>query len=176
MKVITISGMAESGKDTCANILKEKLEAQGKRCLIVHYADLLKFYAKQYFKWNGVKDASGRTLLQKLGTDIVRTRDPNYWVNSVASFIYVFQNDFDYIFIPDTRFPNECNCMKENFDTITLKINRPFHENNLSPEQRLHPSETALNSFEFDYEIITEEGLNNLTKHVYEFIYNFYLN
>jgi hypothetical protein len=176
MKVICIAGQAEAGKDTCANILKEKLESQGKKCLIVHYADLLKFYARQYFGWSGTKDNEGRTLLQKLGTDIVRTRDPDYWVNAVASFIYLFQKDFDFFLIPDTRFPNECNCMSENFDTITLKVERPDHQNNLTPEQRLHPSETALNNFIFDCTIITEEGLDNLAIHIGEFIQHFSLN
>lgn len=172
MIIVTISGKAESGKDTSALMLKEKLERDDKKCLIVHYADLLKFYAKQYFGWSGNKDNEGRTLLQKLGTDIVRARQPDFWVNAVANFIEVFESDYDYFFIPDTRFKGEIyHLLDRNFRVITLKVNRPNHQNNLTPEQRLHPSETSLDDFVFDYEIMNLEGLNNLEREVDIFVF-----
>ena len=40
MKVITISGKAQNGKDTTAGLLKAALEADGYKVLITHYADL----------------------------------------------------------------------------------------------------------------------------------------
>ena len=45
MKVITISGKAQNGKDTTAGLLKAALEADGYKVLITHYADLLKYIA-----------------------------------------------------------------------------------------------------------------------------------
>ena len=62
MSVIMISGKAESGKDFTASILKEELEKKGRKILIVHYADYLKFIAKEYFGWDGVKDEKGRNI------------------------------------------------------------------------------------------------------------------
>ena len=46
MKVITISGKAQNGKDTTAGLLKAALEADGYKVLITHYADLLKYICK----------------------------------------------------------------------------------------------------------------------------------
>ena len=68
MKIINISGKAMAGKDTCALILKEKLESKNKKVLITHFADLVKYVSKQFFNWNGIKDEQGRTILQRIGT------------------------------------------------------------------------------------------------------------
>ena len=48
MKVITISGKAQNGKDTTAGLLKAALEADGYKVLITHYADLLKYICLLY--------------------------------------------------------------------------------------------------------------------------------
>ena len=66
VKVITISGYAQAGKDLSAQLIKEKMALRGKKVLILHYGDYLKFIAKEYFGWDGKKDEKGRTLLQCL--------------------------------------------------------------------------------------------------------------
>ena len=71
MRIIAISGHAQNGKDTTANIIKKHLEERGDKVLIVHYADLLKFICTKYFDWDGQKDEKGRHLLQYIGTDII---------------------------------------------------------------------------------------------------------
>ena len=65
MKVIGIAGKAESGKSSFASILKEELEGQGKKVLLINYGDFVKFIAEKYYNWNGEKDVNGRALLQK---------------------------------------------------------------------------------------------------------------
>ena len=42
MNVITISGKAQSGKDTTAKLLKEQLEDMGYSILITHYEEAAK--------------------------------------------------------------------------------------------------------------------------------------
>ena len=49
MRVLLISGKAESGKDTFANLLKNELTLQNKKVLICHYADLVKYVATNFF-------------------------------------------------------------------------------------------------------------------------------
>lgn len=49
MKVICISGKAQHGKDTSANLLKMMLEADGYKVLIAHYGDLVKYICKTFF-------------------------------------------------------------------------------------------------------------------------------
>lgn len=153
-KVITISGYAESGKDTVAKKLKDSLEKRGQRVVITHYADMLKYICKQYFGWDGKKDEKGRALLQHLGTDVVRAKDPNYWVYMMVKIIDMFKDEWDFVLIPDCRFPNEAEIMKERFHGRAVRVVRPDYVNHLTPEQRNHPSETSMNDYTFDYLVV----------------------
>lgn len=170
MTVITISGKAESGKDTSANILKEKLEDMGYSVLITHYADLLKYICKQFFGWDGKKNEEGRTLLQRVGTEGVRVKKPDYWVDFIKSILEIFEDEWDFVLIPDTRFPNEIESMKEDFECISVQINRPNYKNHLTEEQRQHTSETALDDFKFDYKINNPGNLGGLADEVNKLI------
>jgi hypothetical protein len=168
---IFISGKAEAGKTTVANMLKSRLELKGRRVALVSFADYLKYVAKKYFNWSGAKDQSGRELLQKLGTDMVRSRQPDFWANTVARFIRVFCNDFDYFISDDTRFIEEINCLKSYYlPSMSIRVKRIDFENTLTPEQRLHPSETSLDNYQFNYVIESKSGLENLEKKVDKFI------
>jgi len=175
-KIIAIAGKAEAGKDTFALFMEKYFKKTNKKVLIMHFADELKFYAKKYFGWNEKKDKPGRELLQQLGTNIVRSKNINYWVESIARFINIFYSEFDYFILADCRFPNEIDFLKQNkFPTISIRINRPNHENSLTTEQRLHLSETALDNYKFDYIIDTDEGLDKLEIEVDKFISAFNL-
>lgn len=154
MEVITISGKARHGKDTCALMLKELLEEDGKSVIITHYADYLKYIAMEYYGWDGKKDAKGREILQKLGTDKARANNPNIWVNVLIELARAIGEDFDYMILGDCRFPNEINRWKINgYKTHTIKVERDV-ESNLTDEQKSHPSEIALDDFNFDAVII----------------------
>lgn len=167
MDVILISGKAQHGKDTLALAAKEYLEDKGKRVLILHYADYMKYIAKEYFGWNGKKDSVGRNLLQQLGTNLVRKVDENYWVDTVIRFITVFEDEWDCIIVPDTRFPNEIEQMKEaGFNVLSLRVKRPNFDSPLSEEQQKHPSETALDSYSFDCVIMNDSTISNLSKKI----------
>lgn len=158
MKVICISGKAQHGKDTVAACLVESLRAKGKKVLLTHYADLLKYICRTYFDWNGEKDEIGRTILQKVGTEGVRSKDPNFWVNFIVKILQFFPNEWDYVVIPDTRFPNEIEVLRENnIDTILVRVERPGFISPLTVEQQNHPSETSLDDYKYDY-VIHNDG------------------
>jgi len=167
MKILMISGKSGSGKDTFANIMREKLS--NKKCITLHYADLVKYYLKQYYNWNGVKDEKGRTLLQQLGTNKVRAKFPDYWAETIAKFLAAIPNDFDCAFIPDARFPNEIEVVKQyNPDALSIRIERYDEKGNnyinpaFTQEQLNHPSETSLDDYEdFDY-IVSNSDLTEL--------------
>ena len=151
MKIICISGKAQHGKDTTAGILREILEERGKKVLIAHFGDLVKFVAEKYFGWDGKKDERGRTLLQYVGTDRVRTKSPDYWVDFVVSMLTFFDGEWDYVLIPDCRFPNEYEIFKySGFDATLIRVERPGFDNGLTEEQKAHPSETALDGYPYD--------------------------
>lgn len=170
MKIFCISGKAQHGKDTTANFMCEALEEKGKSVLIFHYADLLKYIAKQYFGWDGVKDENGRKLLQELGTDVIRKKNPDYWVMFAVGFLRLFIDRWDYVLIPDCRFPNEINVLKEaGFDVTHIRVKRPNFDNGLTPEQQWHPSEIALDNIKAD-QIITNAGTLNDLKELMDLV------
>ena len=163
MKVICISAKAQHGKDTVASFMKECLEAKGKRVLVTHYADLLKYICKTFFNWDGQKDEKGRTLLQQVGTESIRSQDENYWVAFVADMLYFFGDRWDYVLIPDTRFPNEIDYLKDaGFEVLYIRVIRENFETSLTEEQQKHPSETALDEYEADVILYNDSTLENL--------------
>lgn len=164
MKVIAISGHAQNGKDTTANMLNEKLVAKGKRVLITHYADLLKYICKTFFDWDGKKDERGRHILQYVGTDVIRQKMPDYWVDFIVSILDLFGESWDYVLIPDSRFPNEIEKLRTcGFDVTHLRVIRPNFISPLTEEQQKHPSETALDNTEPDYFIVNDGTLDDLS-------------
>lgn len=169
MKVITISGKAQAGKDTTARLLKDQLNSKQRSVVILHYADLLKYQATSLFGWNGKKDKNGRTLLQHLGTEIVRKKNPNYWVDYLVGVLKMYDGEWDYALIPDARFPNEIECMKKEFDCISLRIESDY-DNGLTEEQKNHPSETALDNYNFDYTLVNPRTVPGLCAEIDKFI------
>lgn len=171
MKVITISGKAQNGKDTFAEYLKKEFEKSGKKVIIIHFADVLKFCAEKYFLWDGKKDAVGRSLLQYLGTDLARVNNNGVWARIVSELLKSFQSEFDFALIPDCRFEDEIEITKSNFDTTTMKIIRNNFKSPLSVEQQNHPSETSLDHYDgFDVVLYIGEGLENSWLSAYSFV------
>lgn len=171
MQIIAISGKAQHGKDTTANYMRDALEADGYRVLVAHYADLLKFICKQYFGWDGQKDEKGRRILQYVGTDVVRTKKPNYWVNFIKSLLELFPEQWDYVIIPDCRFPNEIDELRNaGFQTIHMRVKRTNFESQLTPEQQSHPSETALDDRTPDYYIYNCSTLDDLQEAIFDWV------
>jgi hypothetical protein len=121
------------------------MEVDGKKVLIVHFADLVKFVCKEFFNWDGQKDEKGRSLLQYVGTDKVRAKFPDYWVDFIINMLDVFGENWDWVIIPDTRFPNEIEKMRQkNIDVIHMRVFRDNFDSGLTAEQAKHASETAL--------------------------------
>lgn len=166
-KIICISGKAQHGKDTSARILKDILVKCGYRVLITHYGDLVKYVCKTFFDWNGEKDEAGRSLLQFVGTDRVRAQRPNYWVDFVVSIVQMFPDQWDYVIIPDSRFPNEIDCFKEaGFDVTHARVIRAPFVSPLTLEQQMHISETALDGVRADVYIPNFGSLEDLAHEI----------
>jgi hypothetical protein len=176
MKVCCISAKARHGKDTAAELIKEQLEYKGQRVLITHFADLLKFICVKYFGWNEVKDERGRTLLQYIGTDVVGKQKPTFWADFVVSILNMFKNDWDYVLIPDCRYPHEVETMKKQFDTTVLRVVRPNFDNGLTAAQKQHPSEVDMDNYTFDAILYNDGTLEEFSEKVDWFVNNFLLN
>ena len=156
MKIIVISGKAGSGKDTFGALLSDSLKEMGHKTLITHYADLLKYIAINFFSWDGQKDKFGRDLLQHLGTDVVRANDKNFWVDFLIRVFQFFPDEWDFVIIPDCRFPNEIERFKEcGYQIKHIRVWRNEQDNtiDMTEAQKMHESEIALDEFEPDWAV-----------------------
>lgn len=171
-KILAISGHARNGKDTTAKILKELIESNNQSARVVHFADFVKFVCREFFDWDGNKDEKGRSLLQFVGTDRVRTWNPDYWVDFIIDMLNLFGDQWDWVIIPDTRFPNEISKIKESgFDVIHIRIQRRGFDSGLTEEQQKHASEIALDNVPPDIQIYNDgdlEYLKELVEDVYQ--------
>lgn len=154
-QIVCVSGHAGAGKDFFSSMLSAELTKRDNKVLICHYADLVKYVCEKFFGWNGLKDVSGRTLLQKIGTDVIRKKNPNYWVDFLCDIFLFFPDEWDYIIISDLRFPNEYNRIRERVtpNVMSVLIQREKEseesEHKLTEKQKNHSSETSMNDFPF---------------------------
>ena len=164
---IILSGKSGSGKDMMAQFMKEELAKHGMKALVIHYADAVKWFCREFLDWDGKKDEVGRTLLQMVGTDIVRKVHPNFWTGIVVGLIQAFEptNNFDVAIIPDARFPNEVDISLSSLkNCVSVRIERKNADGTdwinplLTEDQRNHASETSSDCFAFDYIIYNDEG------------------
>ena len=161
--ILLISAKAQHGKDTFASAFKKEAENKsGYKTLIIKYGDILKYVCKEYFNWNGETDEVGRQILQQVGTNLCRNNNPDVWVNCVIEIVKGLQTEYDFVCIPDVRFPNEITAWENtDFFTFTVRLTRvnedgtPF-DNGLTEEQKQHPSEVALDDYRFNYEIYNQ--------------------
>lgn len=186
--VINVSGKAGSGKDTFADMLKTELEQKGYKVCRVNYADYLKYILTKFFNWDGQKDEKGRKMLQTIGTDVIRKRNPDFWVEIVAYTIQYLSDYFDFVICGDCRFPNENDYWVEQWSSISpfdsavkqvfsINITRLNFETKLTTEQLQHSSENAMKDYVFDYEVLNDtlEGLKETAQAITEDILNHYV-
>jgi len=155
MYIILISGKAQHGKSSTADILEKHMKRAGRRVVQINFADYVKFVCSKYYGWDGNKDERGRHILQFVGTDVFRARDENFWVDTVIRFALAAWADYDFMLVADWRFPNEYTRWAENGikDVLKVRVYRPGFDNGLTREQNSHPSENALDCFPMDYKL-----------------------
>jgi nucleoside-triphosphatase THEP1 len=127
MIVVNISGKMGSGKTTLANNLAKALEEQGAK------VDRTRFSTALYKMHDAIRDTCAelgldfpgpkfRTLLEKLGTDVFRDYDPEYWVKATQKAVE--RSDADIVIIDDCRFFNELEAFS---NTLKVRLECPEH-------------------------------------------------
>ena len=153
--IIGLSGYAQVGKDTVAQILVEDYGYTR-----IGFADTIKkaayvldpiitldgmrlAYLVDRFGWDGAKQVpEARRILQVLGSDVGRDLiDPNLWVELTMHSVH--QNDK--IVVSDVRFSNEAEEIKWKFGEI-WRVSRI----DKSSPVNVHRSETEMDSWDFD--------------------------
>lgn len=86
--VITLTGVAGSGKNTAGEILKKKFADAGKKYLLLSYADQLRSIVNANID-SSVKDRKleYRKNMQYLGTEVVRLLEPDFWTHQTWHLI-----------------------------------------------------------------------------------------
>jgi hypothetical protein len=183
--IIGLSGYAKSGKDTVAEIIRE---IQPEKWKIKKFSGKLKqiasillgmpehLFENQDFKsemlgeewWKNYGDfyhqTTVRDFLQLLGTDAIRNGlHSNAWVNALMADYKPAKMDHyntsNWI-VTDVRFPNEAEAIKDR-GGIIIRIDRPGVE-----PVNAHPSEVALDKWDFDYKIANVSDLPALKQTV----------
>jgi hypothetical protein len=110
----------------------------------------------------GLQPMTVRDLLQKLGTECMRTGlHTNTWVNALmADYKEDNKGHYPNWVITDTRFPNEAQAIKER-NGIIIRVDRP----GIKPINA-HSSETGLDNWKFDYKIANVSDLISLKQTV----------
>lgn len=172
-QIYLISGKAQNGKDSTADIMMKYLDGKS---IKIPFAKYLKIICKDYFNWSGEKDEIGREILQKTGTELIRDKLgwQNFHANRVYEDIKIAENEYDYFLIPDTRRRNEIYYIQTMFpyNTTTIRVERLGFKSPLTEEQLKHISETDLDNFKFDYYIKSESGLDNLENEILRVVFN----
>jgi hypothetical protein len=170
-QIFLISGKAQNGKDSTADIMMEQLKGKS---IKLAFAEYLKLISSKYFNWDGNKDEKGRSTLQFVGTGLIRDKLgwQNFHVDRVCQDIKIAEDQYDYFFVSDTRRKNEIYITQGMFPDFvtTIRVERLNYKSPLTKEQLLHISETDLDDFDFDYHIETESGLDNLREEVIELV------
>ena len=127
---------------------------------------------------DGSDDLKDGPMLQFWGTDYRRKLfDPNWWVNLTIQKAVSISNSYGnptiktFVFVPDTRFPNEVTAVRTvkekikdpdvNIRGYYIKVSRinedgtPYFD---PSRDRNHPSECALEGVPGDYEVVAMSG------------------
>lgn len=172
MEIFLISGKARHGKDTIAQMILE--ETNG---VVIPFAKTIKQYAKDYMGWDGTEETKPREFLQVIGTEVIREElnDPDFHARRVCEDIDVLKRFFDTFVIPDCRYPNELEYVKNHFyetgdAIVSIRVDRPNFDNGLTEEQKNHKSEISMDRYtDFDFNFVNN-GLDNLKEQVLDML------
>jgi len=175
IKLVGLSGYAKSGKDEVARFIRQQMptfEVKKFSGKLKYIASMLTGFdaynfENQQFKtkvlpgWN----MTARELLQRLGTEAIRDNlHEKAWVNA----LFADHSHYSRWVITDVRFPNEAQEIKD-YGGIIVRVNRtgfgPVND---------HPSETALNEWDFDA-IIENNGTLEDLKETSKILYDTYI-
>jgi hypothetical protein len=168
--IIGLSGKARAGKDTTADLLLKLIyEKTGIYGAKRSFAEKVKDIASDLFQWDGSKELTGqqdtgRQLLINIGCKMREIR-PSVWVDAVVKEIK--ESGSDIFCIPDVRFPNELDIIRNN-SGIIIRVERSNGQLLLDDK-----SETSCDVV-FDYTIQNEDNIDNLKDKVNVF-YESYL-
>lgn len=156
--IILIAGRARSGKSLLAEHLKNVYIKKNKKVVISPYTKYLKLYIEEITNQKIDEQNKPRDLLQQISSKIIKgdLNNQKFFINRQLEDIEIYSYFKDIILIPDVRFPNEIEVIKEKYNNVvSIGITRKNYISTLSLEQQNDLTETALNNYN-NYDFIVE--------------------
>lgn len=166
IKLIGLVGLAGSGKDTVADLLKDQgwekfAFANALKDMCIDYLGLSKddvYTQEGKMKFNEFWGMTNREILQKVGTDCFRNMfHKDTWVKIAELKIKKLLQQGKRIIVSDCRFDNEAELI-EKFGGIVMQVQRNNNDDNLTDSEKMHISEQGVNK-----KYISRIIKNNLT-------------
>lgn len=176
--IIGLSGYAQTGKDTIANHLiskygftrvafadpiREAVYRLNPKISIADMRNVPLATAVDGLGWENVKvdSSDARWLLQRMGTEVGREMfGDNFWVDQAMKKA----SQYEKVVITDVRYPNELQAILEASGQVWRVI-----KDSVGAVNR-HPSETALDDYDFEYIIFNNDTKESLYESVDGFI------
>lgn len=169
--IFTLSGEAQAGKDTIAQMIKMHCEKIDLSCFNLAFADAVKYHCARNFGYGD--KATGRHILQEFGTK-VRSIEKDFWARQVYTTIDAFRELFDVFVISDARYENELQLFPFSlcYPIINIYVKRDF-DSPLGVEEYNHESEAMAHNADlskFHYVIDNNGALEDTYKQVVDIV------
>lgn len=175
LTIYLISGKARHGKTTTANMIKDYMEFLGKKTIVTSFGKYIKMYAKDIIGWDGVSEPKPRTLLQELGTEVIREKlgKNDLFVKRLDDDFDVYNEYVDVVALDDVRLPIEMDYFKERYPSRikSIHIERTNFDSDLNTKEQAHITEIGLDNYtDYDYTITNDGTLDDLKSKVIKMI------
>jgi hypothetical protein len=153
---LAFSGKMRSGKEEAMKYLNEKYFNNS--AFVINFADPLYTLCKTIQTYCGFPVEKDRGLLQYIGTDYGRAKNPNVWINKLFGDIECYHFDKT-VMIGDARFTNEMDACKErNIPVIKIQASDEVRLSRGADYDKLnHASELDMDTYE-RYDFIIENN------------------
>lgn len=153
--IIGLGYRARQGKTWTANKL-HSFDPHHTR--VYGFADALKAHVRVI----GLMSTKDGEVLQRVGTDVYRHSNPNFWIEQLA--LRLNEEQPPIVIVHDVRFRNELDWVKAHGVGVKIVRLNPAGMEIVDPGRPSnHPSETDLEHVPFDYTIKAKDGdLNEL--------------
>jgi len=159
-KIFLIAGKARTGKNKVAEYIKEYYEKNNK-VVISPYTKYLKNYIEEITDKKIDDNNKPRELLQQISAKIIKEKlgMHNFFIDRQIEDLNIYSYFMDVIIIPDVRFPEEIEKIKENFpNVISIGVTRKNFISPLTKEQQEDITEISLDNYhDYDFKIENDE-------------------
>lgn len=173
LKIFLISGKARHGKTTSGNIIKKYYENQNEKAVLTSFGKYIKMFVREITDWDGNPDTKPRTLLQELGTEVIRKKlgKNDFFVRRLLEDIEVYNEYVNAVIIDDVRLPIEMDFYKEKYPEklVCIHIERPNFESDLNEKELKHATEVGLDDYtDYDYVIKNDGSIEDLKEKIFK--------